>query len=144
LAAAFANGMEWFNTFGGNPVSCAAGMAVLDVIEAEGLTANALDTGAYLTGRLRALAAEHEAVGDVRGPGLYVGVDLVTDRSTKAPATALAADVANHARDHGVLVSTDGPADNVLKIKPPIVFGRDHADLLCDTLHDALTRCATR
>lgn len=144
LAAAFANGMEWFNTFGGNPVSCAAGMAVLDVIEAEGLVANALDTGAYLTSRLRALAAEHEAIGDVRGPGLYLGVDLVTDRATKAPATALAADVANHARDRGVLVSTDGPADNVLKIKPPIVFGRDHADLLCDALHDALTRCATR
>jgi len=138
LAAAFANGMEWFNTFGGNPVSCAAGMAVLDVIEQEGLQARALDTGTYLLQRFHELATRHDAIGDVRGHGLYLGIDLVTDRDTKAPATALAADVANLLRDRGVLVSTDGPHDNVLKIKPPIVLTRDHADILCAELDRAL------
>ena len=138
LADAFANGMEWFNTFGGNPVSCAAGMAVLDVIESEGLQANALHTGEHLLGRFRRLADQFECVGDVRGTGLYLGVDLVLDRSTKEPATALAGDVANALRDRGVLVSTDGPADNVLKIKPPIVFGPAEADLLADALQRVL------
>ena len=138
LAAAFANGMEWFNTFGGNPVSCAAGMAVLDVIEQEGLLARAADTGGYLMQRFDELAVRHSAIGDVRGRGLYLGIDLVTDRATKEPATALAADVANRLRDRGVLISTDGPHDNVIKIKPPIVFTREHADILCAELDDAL------
>lgn len=139
IAAAFANGMEFFSTFGGNPVSCAAGMAVLDVIEDEQLAARAADSGAHLIGRLRDLAEQHEAIGDVRGEGLYLGVDLVADRSTKAPATALAAAVVERMRDRGVLLSTDGPADNVIKIKPPIVLTRDHADLLADELDRALT-----
>lgn len=140
LADAFANGMEWFNTFGGNPVSCAAGMAVLDVIDREGLQANALATGDHLLARLRRLADEFALIGDVRGTGLYLGVDLVLDRATKEPATALAGDVANALRDVGVLVSTDGPADNVLKIKPPIVFGPADADLLTDALQRVLRR----
>ncbi|MGB8859515.1 MAG: aminotransferase class III-fold pyridoxal phosphate-dependent enzyme [Ilumatobacteraceae bacterium] len=139
VAAAFANGMEWFNTFGGNPVSCAAGMAVLDVIEQESLIARAADTGGYLLRRFGELAALHAAVGDVRGRGLYLGIDLVSDRSTKAPATALAADIANRMRERGVLISTDGPHDNVIKIKPPIVFTREHADILCTELDDALS-----
>jgi len=138
IAAAFATGMEWFNTFGGNPVSCAAGMAVLDVIEREGLQERAAHTGAHLMERLRHLAPEHECIGDVRGLGLYIGVDLVVDRDTKEPATALAGDVANALRHLGVLVSTDGPADNVLKIKPPLVFDVTHADLLVDALSRTL------
>ena len=138
IAAAFANGMEWFNTFGGNPVSCAAGMAVLDVIEHEGLQANAQRTGEHLMARLGALADQHECIGDVRGRGLYIGVDLVVDRTTKEPATALAGDVSNAMRGLGVLVSTDGPADNVLKIKPPIVFDVTHADLLVEALSRTL------
>lgn len=138
LADAFANGMEWFNTFGGNPVSCAAGMAVLDVIEADGLQARALATGEHLLGRFRQLADTFQCIGDVRGTGLYLGVDLVLDRTSKAPATALAGDIANALRDRGVLVSTDGPADNVLKIKPPIVFGIPEADLLADELQRVL------
>ena len=138
LAEAFANGMEWFNTFGGNPVSCAAGMAVLDVIEREGLQQRALDTGDRLLAGFRALATEHECIGDVRGLGLYLGVDLVLDRSTKEPATALAGDVSNAMRDLGVLISTDGPADNVLKIKPPMVFDVTHADLLVEALSRTL------
>ncbi len=142
IAGAFANGMEWFNTFGGNPVSCAVGMAVLDVIEGEGLQARALDTGSYLVDGLRALQQRHEAIGDVRGEGMYLGVDLVTDRDTREPATAFAGDVAERMRARGVLISTDGPADNVLKLKPPIVFGRAEADVLLDELDAVLSRPA--
>ena len=138
LAAAFANGMEWFNTFGGNPVSCAAGMAVLDVIEDEQLQRRALDSGDRLLAGFRALADHHECIGDVRGHGLYLGIDLVCDRTTKEPATALAADISNALRDRGVLISTDGPADNVLKIKPPIVFGRAEADILLHELGEVM------
>ena len=144
LAARFANGMEWFSTFGGNPVACAAGMAVLDVIEGEGLQARALDTGTYLLQRLDELATRHSSIGDIRGRGLYLGVDLVDDRATKAPATALAADIANALRERGVLISTDGPHDNVLKIKPPIVFTRDDADVLCAELDAALSHFEVR
>jgi 4-aminobutyrate aminotransferase-like enzyme/Ser/Thr protein kinase RdoA (MazF antagonist) len=142
IAGAFANGMEWFNTFGGNPVSCAVGMAVLDVIEGEGLQARALDTGSYLVDGLRTLQQRHEAIGDVRGEGMYLGVDLVTDRGTREPATAFAGDVAERMRARGVLISTDGPADNVLKLKPPIVFGRAEADVLLDELGALLSRPA--
>ncbi len=139
LAAAFANGMEWFNTFGGNPVSCAAGMAVLDVIETEGLQDRARQTGRYLLDGFSALAARHPSIGDVRGMGMYLGIDLVTDRATKAHATSLAGDVANALRDRGVLISTDGPHDNVLKIKPPLVVGRAEADILLTELDATLT-----
>jgi 4-aminobutyrate aminotransferase-like enzyme/Ser/Thr protein kinase RdoA (MazF antagonist) len=138
LAATFANGMEWFNTFGGNPVSCAAGMAVLDVMEREGLQHRALQTGTYLLDGFRSLAKEHDCIGDVRGHGMYLGIDLVSDRDSKRPATALACDISNALRDRGVLISTDGPADNVLKIKPPIVFGRAEADILVHELGEVL------
>jgi 4-aminobutyrate aminotransferase-like enzyme len=143
LAAQFANGMEWFNTFGGNPVSCAAGMAVLDVIEQERLTERALDTGSYLLDRFHELATRHVAIGDVRGRGLYLGLDLVTDRDTAQPATQLAADVANRLRERGVLISTDGPHDNVIKIKPPIIFTRTDAEILCAELDYALSEPAS-
>ena len=142
LAAQFANGMEWFNTFGGNPVSCAAGMAVLDVIEHESLMDRALDTGGYLLSRFQELATRHAAIGDVRGRGLYLGLDLVVDRDTKEPATELAANVANRLRNRGVLISTDGPHDNVIKIKPPIVFTRADADILCWELDQAFADLA--
>lgn len=140
IAKAFANGMEFFSSFGGNPVSAAVGMAVLDVIEQEELQQHALDTGAYLIGRLRALAERHALIGDVRGAGLFIGIDLVSDRDARTPATAEAGRVINAMREAGVLLSTDGPADNVLKIKPPMVFGRAEADLLVDTLDMVLER----
>jgi 4-aminobutyrate aminotransferase-like enzyme/Ser/Thr protein kinase RdoA (MazF antagonist) len=143
LAAQFANGMEWFNTFGGNPVSCAAGMAVLDVIEQERLMERALDTGSYLLDRFHELATRHVAIGDVRGRGLYLGLDLVTDRDTARPATQLAADVTNRLRERGVLISTDGPHDNVIKIKPPIIFTRTDAEILCAELDYALSEPAS-
>ena len=130
IAGAFDNGMEYFNTFGGNPVSCAIGLAVLDVIEEEGLQANAREVGGYLLEGLRALAPDHPIIGDVRGMGLYVGVELVLDRDTLEPGGHQASYVANRMRDHGVLISTDGPLHNVLKIKPPLVFTRENADYL--------------
>jgi len=138
IAAAFANGMEFFSSFGGNPVSAAVGMAVLDVLEEEQLQANALATGKHLKTRLRDLERRHQLIGDVRGEGLFLGVELVRDRTTLEPATEEAGTIINHMRDAGVLLSTDGPFDNVLKIKPPLVFGLREADLLADELERPL------
>ena len=138
IADAFDNGMEYFNTFGGNPVSCAIGLAVLDVIKEEGLQTNALAVGGYLLEGLRALAPDHPIIGDVRGMGLYVGVELVLDRDSLEPGEHQAAYVANRMRDHGVLISTDGPLHNVLKIKPPLVFNRENADYLLHCLGKVL------
>ena len=138
IARSFANGMEYFNTFGGNPVSCAIGLAVLDVVEQEHLQERAQVVGAHLTTGLRTVAERRELVGEVRGPGLFVGVELVRDRVSREPATAEAAYVANRMRDRGVLVSTDGPYHNVLKIKPPMVFDERDADRLVETLDTVL------
>lgn len=134
VAEAFANGMEYFNTFGGNPVSCAIGREVLRVIREEGLQQNALEVGQYLSGQLRALAGQFPVIGDVRGPGLFLGFELVKDPETLAPAAEQATYLANRMRELGVLMSTDGPLHNVLKIKPPIAFSRRDADFLTDTL----------
>jgi 4-aminobutyrate aminotransferase-like enzyme len=117
-------------------------MAVLDVIEQEGLRERALHSGTYLLARFRDMQARHDLIGDVRGRGLYLGIELVRDRETLDPATAEANEVINILRDRGVLVSTDGPFDNVLKLKPPIVFGREEADILCDELELALRLAA--
>lgn len=134
----FANGMEYFNTFGGNAVSCAIGLAVLDVIEQEGLQANALDVGNYLLAGLRELQARHPLIGDVRGLGLYIGAELVLDAETMEPAGDHAAYVSNRMREYGVLISTDGPFHNVLKLKPPIIFSRADADHLLWALGEVL------
>jgi 4-aminobutyrate aminotransferase-like enzyme len=138
IAASFANGMEYFNTFGGNAVSCAIGLAVLDVLEREGLMARAADVGGYLRERLAQLMDGHALLGDVRGLGLFLGAELVVDRDQRIPATRQASYVANRARDGGVLVSTDGPDHNVLKIKPPMCLTRADADLLVTTLDRVL------
>jgi 4-aminobutyrate aminotransferase-like enzyme len=130
--------MEYFNTFGGNPVSCAIGLAVLDVIAEEGLQANARRVGLHLLTRLRDLATRRPLIGDVRGLGLFLGVELVRDRTTLEPAGEEAGYVANRMRERGVLVSTDGPFHNVLKIKPPLVFTMQDADQLVTTLDQAL------
>jgi 4-aminobutyrate aminotransferase-like enzyme len=144
IAASFANGMEYFNTFGGNPVSCAVGMAVLDVLEQEGLQENALVVGNHLLQRLRALQEKHALVGDVRGRGLYIGVELVLDADARTPAGAAASYVANRMRERGILLSTDGPDHNVLKIKPPLVFTAADADRLVDVLDDVLKEATLR
>lgn len=134
LAASFANGMEFFSTFGGNPVSCAIGLAVLDVIRDEGLQEHAWRVGGRLLAELEHLKHDHPLVGDVRGRGLFLGVELVEDRETLAPAARQASYVINRMRDRGVLVSTDGPLHNVIKIKPPLVFSASDADRFVETL----------
>jgi len=134
IAEAFHNGMEYFNTYGGNPVSCAVGLAVLDVIEKEDLQENARHMGEYLLKRLAPLKEKSPLVGDVRGLGLYLGVELVRDHETLAPAADEAAYICNRMKDYGFLISTDGPLHNVLKLKPPIVFSLDNADALVEAL----------
>jgi 4-aminobutyrate aminotransferase-like enzyme len=127
-----------FSTFGGNPVACAAGTAVLDVIEMEGLVANAAETGDYLRQGLRGLMAQHTIIGDVRGRGLVTGVDLVRDRETKEPARAETLRVLDGMRDKGVLIGDGGEYGNVLKIRPPLVFQREHTDILVAALAEVL------
>jgi 4-aminobutyrate aminotransferase-like enzyme/Ser/Thr protein kinase RdoA (MazF antagonist) len=136
IAASFNNGMEYFNTFGGNPVSCAAGLAVLDVIERDGLRQNAAEIGDYLVERFRQLQARYEIIGDVRGMGLFLGIELVEDRKSKAPATALARRINDGVRARGVLIGTEGPHDNVLKMRPPMIFSRANADHLVGVLDE--------
>jgi 4-aminobutyrate aminotransferase-like enzyme len=138
IADAFNNGMEYFNTFGGNPVSAAIGLAVLDVIEDEGLQEHARVTGEYLLGSLRELQERHEPIGDVRGAGLFVGFELVSDRGTREPDAAIASELVNRAAELGVLLSTDGPDHNVIKIKPPMVFSAADSDRLLDTVDQVL------
>ncbi|MGZ3642904.1 MAG: aminotransferase class III-fold pyridoxal phosphate-dependent enzyme, partial [Ktedonobacteraceae bacterium] len=138
IAASFNNGMEYFNTFGGNPVSCAIGLAVLDVIAEEGLQENAQRVGTHLIDSIRTLMEKHSLIGDVRGSGLFIGIELVLDRSTLAPAPEQASYIANRMRECGILLSTDGPFHNVLKIKPPIVFTKENADFLVSTLDEIL------
>ena len=138
IAASFDNGMEYFNTYGGNPVSCAVGMAVLDVMRDEQLQARALTVGAHLTRGLNSLMARFPIIGDVRGLGLFLGVELVRDRDTLEPAAAQASYIVNRMRDRGILVSTDGPLHNVIKIKPPLPFGTQDADRFVGTLADVL------
>jgi 4-aminobutyrate aminotransferase-like enzyme len=134
IAGALAKRGGYFNTFGGNPVSCAVGLALLEVLEREALQDNALQVGAYLEIRLRSLAARHTLIGDVRGTGLFFGVELVRDRTTLEPATEEARAIMNQMRQHGVLVGLTGPHRNVLKIRPPLVFTKENADLLTETL----------
>ena len=134
----FGSQARYFNTFGGNPVSAAAALAVLDVLRDEALPANAAAIGAHLLGGLRSLAARHDILGDVRGAGLSIGAELVRDRATKEPATAETARIVNALRERGVLISASGPGANILKIRPPLCLTRDQADLFLDTLDAVL------
>ncbi|TWD90640.1 4-aminobutyrate aminotransferase-like enzyme [Variovorax beijingensis] len=138
VLAAFGRECRYFNTFGGNPVSMAAGMAVLDVIEREGLMANAQRVGRYLRAQIAKLAERHALIGDVRGAGLFVGVELVTDRRVRTPATAETARIVNGLRERQVLLSATGEHASTLKIRPPLVFSEAHADLLVETLDQVL------
>ena len=128
----------YFNTFGGNPVSCAVALAVLDVIEEEGLVENAANVGGYLLAGFQELHSRHDLIGDVRGSGLFFAIDLVSDRDSKSPATEEAGLIVNGMRQHGILMSKIGQHDNILKIRPPLCFSRSHADLLLSTLDDVL------
>lgn len=138
IAQSFANGMEYFSTFGGNPVSSAIGLAVLDVIFDEDLQARALATGAHLLAGLKGLVERHETAGDARGLGLFVGIELVADKESRRPNARAASYLANRLRELGLLLSTDGPDHNVLKIKPPLCFGLEDADRLVAALDRGL------
>jgi 4-aminobutyrate aminotransferase-like enzyme/Ser/Thr protein kinase RdoA (MazF antagonist) len=144
IASSFANGMEYFNTFGGNPVSCAVGLAVLDVLEEEGLQEHALEVGERLRAGLTELIPLHPVIGDVRGRGLFLGVELVEDRRGREPAGARAGWAVERMRDHGILLSTDGPDHNVIKIKPPLPFDASDAARLVETLDRVLGEDAFR
>ena len=144
VAGSFDNGMEFFSTFGGNPVACAAGLAVLDVLEQERLQENALRVGRHLIGGLKNLQVRHPLIGDVRGSGLFLGVELVRDHETLEPATEEASYVVNRLRQRGILTGTDGPYDNVLKLRPPLVFSESDADLFAATLGEVLAEDAVQ
>jgi 4-aminobutyrate aminotransferase-like enzyme/Ser/Thr protein kinase RdoA (MazF antagonist) len=139
IAASFDNGMEFFSTFGGSTAACAVGLAVLDVVQEERLQAHALAVGERMLTALRPLANRHAIVGDVRGSGLFLGVELVRDKATLEPATEEASFVANRMREEGILLGTDGPFHNVVKIRPPMPFSNDDADELVATLGEILS-----
>ncbi|XP_055598182.1 alanine--glyoxylate aminotransferase 2-like [Uranotaenia lowii] len=141
IAESFAStGVCYFNTYGGNPVSCAIANAVMRVIDEERLQENALQVGNYLLEQCRALRFEYEVVGDVRGTGLFVGIELVSNRKARTPATGLARAVVSRMKTvHKILVSSDGPDDNVVKLKPPMVFNAENADMFLYGFRECLT-----
>ncbi len=143
IADAFDNGMEFFSTFGGNTVSCAVGNAVLDVVHNEQLQSHALQVGHSMLHELHALAHRHELIGDVRGCGLFLGIELVRNRHTRLPAAEEATYVANRMREEGILLGTDGPHHNVVKIRPPMPFDTDNGAELVATLDRVLGELRT-
>ena len=144
LVEDFGRNGDYFNTFGGNPVSCAAALAVLDVIEEEGLQRNALEVGQHIREGLRQLAAEHPCIGDVRGNGLFLALELVSDRALRTPDGDLARSVVNGLRDRGVLTGMIGPDRNILKLRPPMVITRSDADIMLERLDDVLSAGSSR
>ncbi|OWK59519.1 5-phosphohydroxy-L-lysine phospho-lyase [Lonchura striata] len=140
IAEAFAaTGVEYFNTFGGNPVSCAIGLAVLDVIEKEHLQAHATEVGNFLMKTLKEQQIKHPIIGDVRGCGLFIGVDLIKDKAERTPATAEAEDLITRLKEKYILLSTDGPGRNVLKFKPPMCFNMEDAKFVVETIDKILS-----
>jgi 4-aminobutyrate aminotransferase-like enzyme len=139
IAREFDNGMEFFSTFGGNPVSCAVGLAVLDVVRDEALQENALRIGQLLIREFRELQRRHPLIGDVRGSGLFLGLDLVLSQTTREAAPDHASYVVNRLREEGILAGTDGPHHNVIKLRPPLIFSESDAAYFCATL-DRLLR----
>ena len=139
ISEQFNNGMEYFNSFGGNPVSCAIGHSVLNIIENEELQQNANDVGQYLKSMLNGLKEKFDLIGDVRGKGLFLGLELVRDIESLEPAYKEAKYIVNTMKEMGILISVDGPNDNVLKIKPPMIFNRDDALFLIESLDTVLS-----
>jgi len=136
IAEALAADTGYFNTYGGNPVSCAAGLAVLDVIEVEGLQQNALMMGNYLHERLLGLMSDFPVLGEPHGAGLLMGIDVL--KTDGSPDSELADRIMNHMRKNGVLIGTTGSNYNILKIRPPMVFNQEHADIFLGSLTNAL------
>jgi 4-aminobutyrate aminotransferase-like enzyme len=135
IAESFDNGMEFFSTFGGNNVSCAIGLSVLEVVQAENLQSHAFEVGEHLLNGLRDLQNRRDIIRDVRGSGLFIGVELTKH---DAPATAEAKRIVNRMREEGILLGTDGPSHNVLKIRPPMPFSVENADQLLTTFDTIL------
>jgi 4-aminobutyrate aminotransferase-like enzyme/Ser/Thr protein kinase RdoA (MazF antagonist) len=144
IAASFDNGMEFFSTFGGNPVACAVGLAVLDVLRDEGLQQNALHVGARWIDELHALQSKHPIIGDVRGSGLFLGIDLVNSAETGSPASDQASYIVDRLRDSGILAGTDGPHHNIIKLRPPLIFSDLDAGLFTTTLSAVLKEDAAQ
>jgi len=144
IAESFARGPEFFSTFGGSTLSCMIGKEVLDIVDDEELMQNAQVTGGHLLQHLRELQSVHEAIGDVRGFGLFIGVELVKHRESREPATEMAAYVKNRMREERILIGTEGPADNVLKIRPPLTFDRESVDVAVDALGSILEEIESR
>jgi 4-aminobutyrate aminotransferase-like enzyme len=139
LLQPFGEARRYFNTFAGNPVSAAAATAVLDVLEEERLVSHARATGEHLLGELWRLQERHPLIGDVRGRGLFLGIELVRDRATREPATGAAHRVINAMCERGVLIGETGPHGNVLKIRPPLPFAAEHAEILLQALDESLS-----
>ena len=135
IAESFHNGMEYFNTFGGNPVSATIGQAVLDYVLDNRLQAHADALGSYVQEQVRGMRSRHPLIGDVRGHGLFLGIELMRDGR---PATQEVSEVMEFALRRGVMLSSDGPANNVFKIKPPMVVQREDMDHFLEVLDDAL------
>ncbi len=140
IADRFDNGMEYFNSYGGNPVSCAIGKAVLEIIEEEELQKNAREVGIRLLKMLQELEKKHEQIGDVRGKGLFLGVEIMEGSDYSKPSKEIATLIVNKMKESGILVSTDGPDHNVIKIKPPMVFNFQNACQLIETLDRILLK----
>jgi 4-aminobutyrate aminotransferase-like enzyme len=138
IAADFARESGYFNTFGGNPVSAKVGQKVLEIVLRDNLLANVRETGSYIISGMHRLAETHDLIGEVRGKGFFIGVELVTDRAAKTPAKAAARAIVETMRDSGVLISHVGRHRNILKIRPPLTFRREHADILLGKLDSAL------
>jgi 4-aminobutyrate aminotransferase-like enzyme len=138
VIADFGAKSRYFNTFGGNPIAASAGIAVLDALAAERLQDNARDVGAYIRAEISKLADAFPAIGDVRGAGLFIGVEMVEDPETKTPDAAITTRLVNGLRERRVLISASGPNANILKIRPPLVFSRENADTLVAAMRDTL------
>ena len=135
IASSFNNGMEYFNSFGGNPVSCAVGKSVLEVIENKKLQENALSVGKYFLNKLERIKRKNKKyISEVRGRGLFIGIDIIENANQLKPNKQLAKKIINFMRNNGILLSTDGPHDNVIKIKPPLVFNKQNVDNVCENL----------
>jgi 4-aminobutyrate aminotransferase-like enzyme len=141
VAESFGKGVEFFSSFGGNPVSCAIGMSVLDIIDEERLQENARVVGDYYMSLFKNLQKKYTCIGDVRGSGLFIGIEIVEENS-KNPDTKLAKKIKNELRNRKILIGTDGPFDNVIKTKPPLCFTKENARMVVFNIEKILNKMA--
>ena len=140
VASSFENGMEYFNSFGGNPVSCAIGNTVLSIIEDENLQGNALKVGNHLKQQFARMQTDWSLIGDVRGLGLFLGIEIIKEGQADQPDADMAKNIVEAMKNQGILLSTDGPYNNVIKIKPPLVFSIENANFLVNTFEEVITK----